>query len=134
MRIERDTALIPDEGIGRMTPSVIEEWRDVKGYGGRYLVSDRGRVARVTPSGLRRILSEDETGRNVRYARVCLYDGAGFRVRIVVHRLVFEAFVGPIPEGFYIDHIDRDPKNNALSNLRMVTQKENCANRKPRGA
>jgi len=34
-----------------------------------------------------------------------------------------------IPDDKQIDHIDRDKLNNALSNLRIVTEKENCANK-----
>ena len=42
-----------------------------------------------------------------------------------IHRLVYETFNGPIPEGLKIDHIDGNRTNNALSNLRLVTQSEN---------
>ena len=42
-----------------------------------------------------------------------------------IHRLVWEKFVGPIPEGYVIHHRDNDPTNNALWNLDCVTQKEN---------
>ena len=44
---------------------------------------------------------------------------------IMVHRLVWEAFNGPIPAGMQIDHIDFNKANNALTNLRVVTQSEN---------
>lgn len=45
-----------------------------------------------------------------------------------VHRLVWEAFNGPIPEGYTIDHIDTDRTNNKLNNLRCCTLKENVNN------
>ena len=48
-----------------------------------------------------------------------------------IHWLVWEAFVGPRPKkgsGFVIDHIDRNPMNNCLSNLRMVSLSENQFN------
>ena len=45
-----------------------------------------------------------------------------------IHRLVWEAFNGPIPNGYYIDHIDGDRSNNSISNLRIVTQSENMKN------
>lgn len=43
-------------------------------------------------------------------------------------RLIYEAFNGKIPEGLEIDHIDGDPRNNKLENLRAVTHKENMNN------
>ena len=45
-----------------------------------------------------------------------------------IHRLVWETFNKPIPEGYYIDHIDGNKSNNALSNLRLVTQSDNMKN------
>lgn len=46
------------------------------------------------------------------------------------HRLVWIAFVGKIPDGFEIDHIIPLSKGgtDALSNLRLLTHKENCNN------
>ena len=42
-----------------------------------------------------------------------------------IHRLVWEKFVGPIPEGYVIHHRDNDQTNNALWNLDCITQKQN---------
>ena len=46
-----------------------------------------------------------------------------------VHRLVYETFNGPIPDGYEIDHVNRIKTDNSIHNLRVVTHKENCANR-----
>jgi hypothetical protein len=51
----------------------------------------------------------------------------------LVHRLVWNAFVGEIPQGFELDHIDRNPLNNALSNLRLVTRQQNKFNTSAKG-
>ena len=45
-----------------------------------------------------------------------------------LHRLLYETFIGPIPEGAQIDHIDGNRANNDLSNLRVVNQSENTKN------
>lgn len=45
-----------------------------------------------------------------------------------LHRLVYKAFVGEIPKGMVIDHIDGDRSNNNVDNLRCVTLSENCQN------
>ena len=42
-----------------------------------------------------------------------------------IHRLVYEVFVGEIPVGMKVDHIDGNRSNNTLVNLRLVTQSEN---------
>lgn len=47
---------------------------------------------------------------------------------VYVHRLVYEAFKGEIPEGLEIDHIDGNKHNNNPDNLRVVTRKENMCN------
>ena len=42
-----------------------------------------------------------------------------------VHRLIWEAFNGPIPKGMQINHKDENKRNNCLSNLEMVTPQYN---------
>src|SRR4051794_38431819 len=42
-----------------------------------------------------------------------------------IHRLVLEAFVGPCPDGLECRHLDGDPGNNLLSNLKWGTRLEN---------
>ena len=49
--------------------------------------------------------------------------------RYYAHRIIWEMFNGPIAEGLQIDHIDKDPMNNRIENLRLATQSQNQANR-----
>lgn len=52
----------------------------------------------------------------------------------LVHRIVFQTFVGDIEKGFDIDHIDIDKTNNSLKNLQKLSHKENVikiSKRKP---
>ena len=57
----------------------------------------------------------------------------GKRFNIPFHRIVWETFNGEIPEGLEIDHMDNNRKNNALSNLQLVTRAENNRLRFVRG-
>ena len=42
-----------------------------------------------------------------------------------VSRFVFECFKGEIPVDKEVDHIDNNKKNNSISNLQLLTPKEN---------
>lgn len=52
----------------------------------------------------------------------------GIKQSYRVHRLVYTTYIGAIPSGKVIDHIDGNTSNNNLSNLRCVSQSENCQN------
>lgn len=47
---------------------------------------------------------------------------------LYAHRVIWEMVNGPIPQGMVIDHIDRNPFNNSLSNLRLATRGQNNYN------
>lgn len=49
----------------------------------------------------------------------------GVRKSKTVHKLVWEAFNGIVPKGLEISHIDDTKDNNCLSNLCLMTRKEN---------
>lgn len=53
--------------------------------------------------------------------------------RVFVHRLVLEAFVGPCPPGHETLHLDGNPTNNNLENLRWGTRLENMADQRRHG-
>jgi hypothetical protein len=48
----------------------------------------------------------------------------------MAHRLAWKYVTGDDPADFQIDHIDLNKINNAFFNLRLVTNKQNCENRK----
>lgn len=52
----------------------------------------------------------------------------GIKKNYRVHRLVYKAFVGEIPNDKVIDHIDGNKTNNYVGNLRCVSVSENCQN------
>lgn len=46
------------------------------------------------------------------------------------HNVVWELHNGQIPEGMTVDHVDRNPSNNRIENLRLKTPSGQCHNRK----
>jgi hypothetical protein len=49
----------------------------------------------------------------------------GKRYKVSVHRAVYMFFYGEIPDGMQINHKDGNKLNNAISNLELVTPKDN---------
>jgi len=95
------------------------EWRPVVGYEGLYVVSSTGLVRSLTTG---RLLTTRPGGAGYPNARL-RRDG---KCRtFYVHRLAGEAFIGPLPKGMVTRHLDGDPMNNRLENLRYGTYSEN---------
>lgn len=108
----------------------VIEYRTIEGFT-RYRVGNdgsiwrhcRGAGHRTRPERWKRLAGCVQQGG---YIRVRLYHSGGGMARLLVHRIVLEAFVGPCPEGKEACHGDGDPTNNALDNLRWDTRKNNC--------
>jgi HNH endonuclease/NUMOD4 motif len=104
----------------------MELWRPVVGFEGLYYVSNMGRIMSFKCSRTKIL----KTPKRKQYPIVCLVKDKHKTV-LLVHRLVAKAFLDPIENKTEIDHIDRNPSNNRLTNLRYVTRSENAINRGP---
>lgn len=116
-----------------------EEWKEIKGFDGRYSVSNLGRIKQnetVYITVQNKIIYHDEkiiepfTWQS-RYLRIDICNNRkGNRIRLstYVHKLVAEYFIGPRPNGYVIDHIDGNYLNNRADNLRYVSLSENINN------
>lgn len=59
------------------------------------------------------------------YWQVGLMSDDGKQHNFWLHRLIWQAVNGAIPEGMEINHLDENPSNNVISNLSLCTHKEN---------
>ena len=111
-----------------------EEWRDVVGWEGLYVVSNMGRIV-----FLHRMVSNGKSVREI-LPKLCklTINTDGYAVvhihvnnkvfRRLVHRIVADAFI-PNPNGkTEIDHINTLRDDNRVENLRWVTSSENSHN------
>lgn len=55
----------------------------------------------------------------------CVLSNNGIHDRVTIHRLVAEQFIGAIPDGYVVNHIDGNKHNNNCTNLEIVTALEN---------
>lgn len=95
-----------------------EIWKAIEGYGGKYEVSNLGRVRKGEKSVSQ---YKDCNG----YMRISLYKD-GKQRGVKVHRLVAMAFI-PNPDNLpMINHKDEVKTNNHVDNLEWCTNKYNC--------
>lgn len=97
-----------------------EIWKDIKGYEGRYQVSNLGNVKSLNyrRKGQKKILSQWNNGRGYLYVNFSNKNYA-------VHRLVAETFIANIQRKEDVNHIDGNKKNNNVKNLEWCSRKEN---------
>ena len=98
----------------------IPVWRAVKGYEGLYAVNNTGQVKSLFR--YKKVLKPNVMKRG--YCTVELFKD-GQSKRLLIHRLVAEAFI-PNPYNFpQVNHIDENPMNNSADNLEWCTAKYN---------
>lgn len=119
----------------------MEDWKDIKGYEGYYQINSFGVVrsldrevkgkydtarikgAIIEPHPISRI----GRGRYITeriYHRIRLSKNK-IRKSFAIHRLVYETFIGDIPENMVVDHIDNISTNNNVDNLQLLSYREN---------
>lgn len=114
----------------------MEIWKDIPGYEGIYQASTEGQIRSLDHyvkgkchytgnSFYRKIKGRVlRPGQYCKSGHVSVVLGHG-AVGIPVHQLIMLTFVGKPPAGTEVLHINGNPRDNRLSNLRYGTRKEN---------
>ena len=108
--------------------TIMEQWKDIAGFEGKYQVSNLGRVKslkyhRANKEKTLAVRGAVRRGKE-RYFYVTLSKDNKTAVRYV-HRLVAECFVNNPDNKPYVNHKDGDIHNNNADNLEWVTPLEN---------
>ena len=106
---------------------MIEEWEDILGYEGLYKVSNLGNIKSLKFQKEKVLKLQTNTKG---YFIVNLYKNKKMKSH-QIHQLVAIAFLNHVPckMELVINHINFDKKDNKVSNLEIVTNREN-SNRK----
>lgn len=112
---------------------MTEIWKDIKGYEGLYQISNFGRV-----KSLARYVVNNKNGGKRLMEETLLHpsdNGNGYKIiglrkskvrkNHYIHRLVAEHFLRNPNNKKYVNHLDYNRANNAVTNLEWCTQKEN---------
>jgi len=117
-----------------------EMWVDIRGYEGRYQVSNLGRVKSLArmrrgkggsvvpvPERIMALTPKKATARTRPYVEVKFRSG-GVRTEpcksFLVHRLVADTFIKPLEAGEQVDHINGIHADNRVENLRVMSYVE----------
>ena len=108
-----------------------EIWRDIKGYEGKYQVSNLGRVkslyykCKMGYNGKSKLLGIYKNRNNDYGYYFTPLNKNGKHKNFFIHRLVAEAFI-PNPNNLpCVNHIDEDKSNNKVDNLEWCSYKYN---------
>ena len=105
----------------------MEEWKDIPGWEGRYMISSFGRVKtldykRTGREAIMRGLTDIRGYKNIAF-RV---GGAGSKQKhFMVHRLVANAFIPNQLNKPFVNHKNGDRKDNRVENLEWCSKSEN---------
>lgn len=99
-------------------------FKSVNFKGVDFQVSEDGEIIINLRTGNQMKLCNDKDG-----YRIFSTHHHGKKINGRVHQLVAKAFLGERPEGYVLDHIDRNRANNHYTNLRYVSLSEQNKNR-----
>lgn len=104
------------------------EFRKIKSLQFLYEVNSNGTIFRNVKSKRQLKIKLDfhhsETGYYCTFVNI-----KGKCIRVMIHQVVAECWLGDKPDGYEVDHFDRNPHNNDYRNLRYVTHSEQMKNR-----
>ena len=104
------------------------EFRKIKSLRFLYEVNSNGTIFRNVKSKKQSKIVLDYHHSKTGYYKTMVHLKEGTK-RIMIHKIIAECWLGECPDGYEVDHIDRNPHNNDYRNLRYVNHSEQMKNR-----
>lgn len=105
---------------------IKEQWKVIDGCEGRYIISDRGRVASLNYRGTGKTQILTSQVGTTGYPQIRLRFNNELKAKNYdIHRLVAKAFIANPKNLPQVNHKDEDSLNNYASNLEWCTQSYN---------
>lgn len=109
------------------------EFRKIKSLNFLYEVNENGTIFRNVKSKKQSKIKLDFHHSTKGYYTTFVHIGGrtadSKTIRVPIHKVVAECWIGDCPDGMEVDHIDRNTHNNHYTNLRYVTKSEQMKNR-----
>ena len=103
---------------------MIETWRDIQGYDGRYQVDREGNIRRVFPSGKTRLLQPHHKKMAGSQRLIVHLSHNGKQKEVIVMQIVARAFLGPCPEGCVPYHKNGCQSDNYVNNIAYIDRRQ----------
>ena len=103
---------------------MVEVWKDIPRYDGRYQADKEGNIRRVFPSGKTRMMSKYHKRMTGSQRLVVKLTKDGKSKEETVLNVIARTFLGPIPEGYVPYHKNGCQTENHLNNIAYITRRE----------
>lgn len=114
--------------VAQPTSTQKEEWRDIPGHEGKYQASSLGRIRSLDRYIETSAYTQFRKGKVLKPGskkKGHLYVSLGKGQRRYVHRLVAATFIGEIPPGMLVRHLNDIPSDNRVENLAIGNMSDN---------
>lgn len=104
---------------------MVESWRNIPGYNGKYQVDMEANVRRVYPSGQTRAMTPYHKKMSGSQRLVVkLTDDDGKAKEVILLQIMAKTFLGPAPDGCVPYHKNGCQSDNYIQNIEYISRKE----------
>lgn len=103
---------------------MIEVWRDIPGYAGKYQADTEGKVRRIYGSGKTRLMTPYRKKMNGSQRMVVKLTIDGKPREEILMQVIAKTFLGACPAGYVPYHVNGCQLDNYLNNIKYISREE----------